>query len=102
MILYLNHKVGGAVSVASVWNLKMSKKVAELREPTLDKLLAARSLSRQDLEIVCSEDDCNKLALKIANWKVLCPFIRLSAADEADIDADYRKNAEKKIGKGDF
>lgn len=76
-----------------------SKSKVTLSEPTLNKLLAARSLSRDSLNIACPESVCNELALRITSWKVLCPFIKLKEVDEANIDADYRKNAGKKIGK---
>ena len=67
-------------------------------EPCLDSILNARSLTKEDLNMVCPAEDCNSLALKLTRWKELCPFIGLSQADEEEIDSDYRKHKEKKIG----
>lgn len=75
---------------------KCSKVV--LTEPSLEKLLAARNLTRDSLRIECPEGVCSEIALLVANWKLLAPFIKLNEVDEADIDADNKKNAEKKIG----
>jgi hypothetical protein len=69
-----------------------------LMDQSLDNLLKARSLSRDDLRVECSAEDCNKLALKLVRWKELCPFIGLSASDEEEVDVDNRKNTGKKIG----
>lgn len=68
-------------------------------EPSLDVLLRARSLSKEDLRAVCpSEEVCNTLALKLTRWKELCPFIGLNESDEEEIDEDNRKFKQKKLG----
>ncbi len=72
--------------------------MAKLLEPTLCSLLKARALSKDDLNIVCSEEHCNELALKITRWKLICPFIGLEEEDQDEIDEDYRRSKEKKIG----
>ena len=69
--------------------------MAKLLEPTLCSLLKARALSKDDLDIVCSEEHCNKLASKISNWRVICPFIGL---EEDEIEKEIKKNRERKIG----
>ena len=67
-------------------------------EPSLDSILAARALTKERLGVACSEDHCNKLALEIPKWKILCPYIGLKEQDEEDIEADYKNNKERKIG----
>lgn len=72
--------------------------MASFKEPTLDSLLHARALSRESLRVPCSAEDCNKLALKLTRWQELCPFIGLEEQDEEEIDHDYKKHKQKKIG----
>ena len=72
------------------------------REPSLDVILSIRALNKEMLAIVCAEEHCNQLALKITRWKVLCPHIGLKEQDEDNIDHDYKNNEEKKIGKLTF
>ncbi len=82
-------KMSGAARVAMV-------------EPTLEKIITVRNTSREMLDVPCPEKVCREIALKLTSWKLLAPFLKLDGADEADIDADYKKNAEKKIGKFNF
>ena len=72
--------------------------MASFKEPTLDSLLNARALCRENLRVPCPAEDCNKLALKLARWQELCPFIGLEEQDEEEIDSNYRKYKQKKIG----
>ena len=72
----------------------------QIREQSLDVILRVRSLTKEDLKVVCPAEDCNQLALKLTRWKELCPFIGLSAADEEEVDADNKKHRDKKIGDG--
>lgn len=76
--------------------------VAAVGEPSLDSILQARALSREKLRVVCPIEVCNQLALKLTSWKELCPFIGLSELDETEIEEDYRKHRERKIGKLGF
>jgi len=76
----------------------MSLKVVQLVEPTLKKLLVARCLLRESLIVPCPESVCNEIALKLTEWRALCPFIGLSEADEEDINEDCKRNMEKRIG----
>lgn len=69
-----------------------------VREPSLETLLEARALTKERLAIPCSDEDCTKVALKLSRWKELCPFIGLEEVDEEEIDANYKKHKEKKIG----
>lgn len=76
----------------------MAKAKVKLLEPTLDSLLEARNLTRKHLEVECPDGDCNQIALKLSRWRELCPFIGLGPEDEEDIEANYTKFKEKKIG----
>ena len=72
-----------------------------LVEPTLTKLLAARCLSRDSLKIPCPEKVCYDLASKLTEWRRLCPYIGLNEVEEEDINENYKRNAEKRIGMQD-
>ncbi len=73
--------------------------VKTVGEPSLDSLLQVRAIQREKLNIVCPIEVCNKLALKLTSWKELCPFIGLDQNDEAEIEEDYRKHRERKLGR---
>ena len=70
-----------------------------LGEPSLDSILKARALQREQLKVVCPIEVCSKIALKLVSWKELCPFIGLDESDEREIDDDYKRHKEKKIGR---
>lgn len=68
-----------------------------MSEPTLDSILASRSLRRSDLNRKCSSEHLHAIALKLTSWKTLCPFIGLSREDEEDIEEENRKNMDRKV-----
>ena len=74
--------------------------MAKFTEPSLASLLEARALNRDDLGVRCPAEVCNQLALKLTRWREICPFIGLDEQDEEEIESNYRKYKEKKIGIG--
>ena len=54
----------------------------------VDQLLADLNVSRDSLDVRCSDDHALEIAQQITNWKSLAPFIGLNQIDEENILMD--------------
>lgn len=67
-------------------------------EPTLESIRRKKGLTQEELQVPCSAEDCNKIALKLVRWKELCSFIGLTPQDEEEVESTYKSYQDKKIG----
>ena len=73
--------------------------MASFRVPSLESLLKARALNREDLKVPCAAEECNKFALKLTRWEELRPFIGLDEQNEEEIRHNHSRYKRRKIGK---
>ena len=64
--------------------------------PSLEDLL--KDIPPEKLDQPCRDDHLSEIALSITRWKSIAPFLRLTEAEEENIEKDCGENETQKIG----